>query len=190
MTFALSNVSGAHFNPSITLGFWLRRVFPGKQLWRYWLVQLVGATLAALVLLALFGRTEDVGATIPADLPWKACAMEVFLTCVRTLVILSVATRHKLLGPTAPLASGGSVALCELFARPISGASENPARSLGPLLVAHRLDVAWIYVVGPAVGAALAVMLMMLVHPHHHDQEEEAARGERGRHPERVPART
>src|SRR5206468_7398233 len=144
MSYALSNVSGAHFNPTVTLAFALRRVFPWKYVPAYWFAQLGGAMLGAGFLCLLLGPIGHLGATLPEHGDAKAFAMEAFLTFLLVSVILSVATRHKVVGPTAALASGGTVALCGLFARPISGASMNPARSLGPFIVGWSFAHAWV----------------------------------------------
>jgi MIP family channel proteins len=179
MSYALSNVSGAHFNPMVTLAFALRRVFPWKYVPAYWLAQLGGAVLGAGFLCLLLGPIGHIGATLPEHGDAKAFAMEAFLTFLLVSVILSVATRHKVVGPTAALASGGTVALCGLFARPISGASMNPVRSLGPFIVGGSFARAWVYLAGPSLGAVLGSLCVAIVHPHKHAEEQEAAAGDR-----------
>jgi len=178
MVYALSNVSGAHFNPMVTLGFALRRVFPLRYVPGYWAAQLAGAVLGASFLVALFGPFAHAGATLPGHGDGKAVAMEAFLTFLLVTVTLSVATRHKVVGPTAALASGGTVALCGLFARPISGASMNPARSFGPFLVTWSFEHSWVYLVGPLAGAIAGVLCVSIVHPRKHVEEHDAATGD------------
>jgi aquaporin Z len=104
--------------------------------------------------------------------------MEAFLTFLLVTVTLSVATRHKVVGPTAALASGGTVALCGLFAKPVSGASMNPARSLGPAVVSGSAAGVWLYVVGPLAGGLLAVIFTRLLHGRRQADEHKAAQGE------------
>ncbi len=177
MCYALGNVSGAHFNPAVTLGFALRRVFPWRFVPAYWLAQVGGALLAAGMLRLMLGPIAHLGTTEPSVDAGTAVAMEALLTFLLVTVILSTATRYKLLAPTAPLASGATVALCGLFSRPITGASMNPARSLGPALISPHLAGYWIYVVGPFCGSIAAYLIVSLVHPIHHPEEREAAAG-------------
>jgi aquaporin Z len=177
MCYALSNVSGAHFNPAVTFGFALRRVFPWRFVPGYWLAQVLGAVLAALLLRLLLGPIAGLGATEPSVGPGTAVAIEALLTFLLVTVILSTATRYKVLAPIAPLASGATVALCGLFSRPLTGSSMNPARSLGPALVSLDFRNYWVYVAGPTCGAVLAFLVVSLVHPRHHREEWEAAEG-------------
>jgi len=180
MCYALGNVSGAHLNPTVTLAFALRRDFPWRFVPGYWLAQLGGAALAAVILRAILGPIAHLGATEPAVGVVSAVAMEALLTFFLITVILSTATQYKVLAPTAPLASGATVAFCGLLGRAISGASMNPARSFGPVLVAGFFSDSWIYLVGPMVGALLAFFAVSLVHPTRHREEREAAAGRSG----------
>ncbi len=181
MIHAVGDVSGAHLNPAVTLAFALRRVFPWARVPLYWGAQLAGAALAALLLRAAFGDVEHLGATLPRMGLGRAVVFEALLTMLLVSVVLGTATRHRVLGGDAALACGGTVALCGLFARPVSGASMNPARSLGPALVSGDLSGAWVYVVGPAAGAAAAVLCMQVIHRRRHREEREAAAGEEKR---------
>jgi MIP family channel proteins len=183
MCYALGNVSGAHLNPTVTLAFALRRVFPWRLIPGYWLAQVAGAVLAAMVLKAILGPIGHLGTTEPVLGATSAVEMETLLTFLLITVILSTATQYKVLAPIAPLASGATVALCGLLGRAVSGASMNPARSLGPALVAGSFSDTWIYLVGPMTGALLAFLAVSLVHPTHHREEREAAVGRAG--PER-----
>lgn len=179
MIYSLGNASGAHINPAVTAAFALRGAFPWRRVPAYIAVQLTGAVMAALVLLALFGHTADLGATRPHHGSVTALCFEVILNAILATVVLSTATRHKVVGPDAALAVGASVALCGLFGRSGSGASMNPARSFGPaLLVGGDLNSIWVYVLGPIAGATLAVLVVRVVHGPPKDQDAEVAQGE------------
>jgi len=152
-------VSGAHLNPAVSLAFALRRDFPWLRVPGYIVVQLVGATLAALFLLAIFGNVEHLGATLPGPgyANWQALLMEIALTAVLVSVILGTASRAQNIGAVAALGVGGYIALAGLWAAPVSGVSMNPARSFGPALVSGDFASYWVYVVGPLAGALIAV---------------------------------
>ncbi|HUZ02126.1 MAG TPA: aquaporin [Thermomicrobiaceae bacterium] len=178
MIYAIGDVSGAHINPSVTLAFALRGDFPWRHVPLYWLAQLAGALLAPALLLLLFGDVAHLGTTIPHAGNGTAVVMEIVLTTLLASVILGTATRGRIVGPSAALPVGATVALAGLFAGPISGASMNPALSLGPALVSGTLATAWIYLVGPFLGAGLAVLLTWIHHGRKHAGEELAARGD------------
>ncbi len=163
MTYSFGSVSGAHFNPVVTLAFALRRDFQWRRVPGYWLAQLAGASLAALLLLGLFGPVKHLGATEPHYGIVQSLIFEVVLTFFLITVILATATNHSLVGHNAAIAVGGTIAFDGLFGGPISGASMNPALSLGPYFVSGQLSNAWIYVVGPVLGCLLAVGIAWLV---------------------------
>lgn len=154
---ALGDVSGAHLNPAVTLAFWVARRFPGRHVVPYILAQCGGAVLASLTVRLLFPAAGDLGGTTPAGPEAQAWVLELLLTAGLMFVVLGVSTGAREKGITAGLAIGGVVALEALFAGPVSGASMNPARSLGPALVAGHLGGLWVYLTAPVVGAALAV---------------------------------
>ena len=177
LIYALGPTSGAHVNPVATAAFALRGVFPWRRVPTYWAAQIAGAVVAALLLRAVFGNVEHLGATEPHFGVLAGLVMEAVLTLLLVTVILSTATRHHIIGPNAALAVGGTVTLCGLFARPVSGASMNPARSIGPALVSgHATDV-WIYLAGPFAGAILAVLLVDLLYGATKPEEARAAIG-------------
>jgi MIP family channel proteins len=178
MIYAMGDISGAHFNPAVTFAFALRRVFPWRLVPTYWLAQIMGAFTATFTLRALFGDVADLGATLPRLGMVRALAMEVILTCILVSMIIGTATRHRIVGPNAALAAGRAVALSSLFARPVSGASMNPARSIGPAVVSGRTEALWIYVAGPLAGALLATLVMFVIHSQKHRYERKAAQGE------------
>ncbi len=156
MIYAVGNVSGAHFNPAVTLGFFFAGRLDKREILPYLGGQMAGAVVAALLLRYLLPVHETLGATLPTGGIWRAFVMEVLLSFLLMFVILNVSTGHKEKGIMAGVAIGGTVALAALFGGPVSGASMNPARSLGPALVAGRLQSWWVYVLAPVVGAFVA----------------------------------
>ena len=156
MIYALGHVSGAHFNPAVSLAFALTRHFPWPRAAAYSLAQICGAIAAAAILRGSLGDVADLGATIPSGSDGQAFLWEVILTFFLMLVIMAVATDTRAVGEAAAIAIGGTVALDALFGGPVTGASMNPARSLGPALVSGALGSLWLYVLAPLCGAALA----------------------------------
>jgi aquaporin Z len=154
---AFGDVSGAHFNPAVTLAFWAARRLEGARVLPYLAAQVSGALVASGLLRVLFPMNAKLGATLPAGAWHQSFVLEVVLTFLLMLVILSVSTGAKEKGITAGLAIGGVVLLEAMFAGPISGASMNPARSLAPALVSGQLGALWIYLLAPTLGALLAV---------------------------------
>src|SRR5580700_3751370 len=152
-------VSGAHLNPAVSLAFALRGDFPWKRVPGYVVVQLAGATLAALFLRWIFGNVEHLGATLPGPgyKNWQALLMEIVLTAILVSVILGTASAAQNVGAVAGLGVGGYVALAGLWAAPVSGVSMNPARSFGPALASGDWTSYWVYLVGPVAGALIAV---------------------------------
>jgi len=156
---SLGAVSGAHLNPVVSIAFALRGDSPWKRVPGYIGVQLLGATLACLFLLAVFGNVEDLGATLPGAgyEAWQAFMMEIALTATLVSVILGTASSAQNVGTIGALGVGGYIALAGLWAAPVSGTSMNPARSFGPALVSGDWTAYWVYVAGPLIGAAVAV---------------------------------
>jgi aquaporin Z len=152
-------VSGAHLNPAVTLGFALRGDFPWRRVPGYIIAELLGSTLAVLLLWAMFGKVGSLGATEPGPgiSDGQAMLMELILTVGLFSVILGTASKAQNLGPLSALGVGAYIVLAGLWSSPISGASMNPARSFGPDLVLGNFDHYWVYVVGPVLGAAIAV---------------------------------
>lgn len=159
MIYALGDISGAHFNPAVTIGFWTARRIERSTVMPYILSQCAGALLASLLLRLLFPSHESLGATQPAGPVLQSFVLESVLTFVLMLVILQVSTGGKEKGITAGMAVGAVIALEALFAGPISGASMNPARSLAPALVSLQLAHLWIYILAPLIGAMGAVVV-------------------------------
>jgi aquaporin Z len=157
MIYSLGDVSGAHLNPAVTVGFWMAGRFPGDQVAPYALSQCGGAALASGLLRALFPSHATFGATQPAGPPIQSFLIETLLAFFLMFVILNVSTGAKERGMMAGVAIGGMVGLEALFAGPITGASMNPARSLAPALVSGQTQHLWIYLLAPVLGAFLAV---------------------------------
>ncbi len=158
MIYAVGHISGAHFNPAVTLGFAVGRHFPWADVPRYWAAQLLGAGAASLLLRGMFGNVAGLGATFPRGSERQSLLLEAVLTAILMFVITAVATDSRAVGQAAAIAIGGTVGLEALFAGPISGASMNPARSLAPAFASWTWDAQWLYVAGPMVGAVVGVL--------------------------------
>jgi aquaporin Z len=152
-------VSGAHLNPAVSVAFALRGDFPWKRVPAYIVAQFAGAVLATLLLWALIGKQGSAGLTLPGSGISTATAMwwEAVLTAGLVSVILGTASGAQQLGPLAAIGVGSYIALAGLWGSPVSGASMNPARSLGPALVLDDWASWWAYLAGPLIGAAIAV---------------------------------
>lgn len=159
MIAATGHISGAHFNPAVTIAFAINRHFKWRDVPFYIGGQVLGAVLGALTLRLLIGDVASIGATLPTYSTGQAFGIEVLLSAVLMFVIIAVATDTRAVGETAAIAIGATVALDALWGGPISGASMNPARSLGPALITGIWQDQWIYVVGPIIGATLGGFL-------------------------------
>jgi aquaporin Z len=155
----MGDVSGAHVNPAVTFAFALRRDFPWRRVPGYVVAQLAGATLACLLLWAVYGKVGNLGATEPGPriADWQAFVTEAVLTLGLAITILGTASRAQNVGPLSAVAVGGYIILAGLWSSPVSGASMNPARSFGPDLVLGNFAHLWIYLAGPLAGALVAV---------------------------------
>jgi aquaporin Z len=179
MIYAWGPLSGLHINPAVTAAFAGRGVFPRAWVVPYWVAQLAGALCAALFLQVMFGDVSA-GGNYPIATPggeWKSLVMETVLTAILVSVILNTATGGRSIGHNAAIAVGSTVALLGLFASPISGASMNPARTLGPDIIGSNYTGWWVYIAGPVIGAAIAVMIIGLVRGLPDKDEREAAEG-------------
>lgn len=156
--YALGHISGAHFNPAVTAGFWWSGRFPRSEVVPYWAAQIAGSTAAAFLLRMLLGQAADAAATLPMLPAGSSLITEVVLTFFLVLVVMAVATDARVAGPVAGLAVGLTVAADALMGGPLTGASMNPARSLGPAIATGQWSGHWIYWVGPLAGAALAAL--------------------------------
>ena len=155
----MGTVSGAHLNPAVTVAFAARGNFPWKRVPAYIAAQFAGAIGATLVLWALLGKQGSAGLTLPGQGVSTVTAMvwELVLTTGLVSVILGTASGAQQIGPFAAIGVGSYIALAGLWGSPVSGASMNPARSLGPALVVGDWTAWWAYLAGPLAGAAVAV---------------------------------
>ena len=155
----MGTVSGAHLNPAVSFAFALRGDFPWRRVPAYVAAQFVGAILATLLLWALIGKQGSAGLTLPGNGISATTAMlwEAVLTAGLVSVILGTASGAQQIGPLAAIGVGSYIALAGLWGSPVSGASMNPARSLGPALVLGNWTAWWAYLAGPVAGGAIAV---------------------------------
>ena len=158
MIYTVGDISGAHLNPAVSLGFFAARRFSMREVIPYIVSQCAGAFAASGVLRLLFPRDATLGATLPAGSATQSFVLELVLTAILMFVILSVSTGAAEKGITAGIAVGSVIGLEAMFAGPICGASMNPARSLAPAVVSQDLSSLWIYLVAPTTGALLAVI--------------------------------
>jgi MIP family channel proteins len=161
--YAVGHISGAHFNPAVTLGFVLSRHFPRRRALAYWGAQLAGALAAAAVLRASLGNVAHVGATLPSGSQAQSFLWELLLTAFLMFVIMAVATDTRSVGEAAAIAIGGTIGFEAMFGGPISGASMNPARSIGPAVVSGDLHALWLYIAAPLAGAAIGGLAYQFV---------------------------
>jgi len=156
MIYTFGDISGAHLNPAVTIGFWSARRLPGREVPGYIVSQFMGALLASGVLRVLFPDSKLLGATMPAGSELQSFILEFILTFFLMLTILNVSTGAKEKGITAGIAVGSMIGLEAMFAGPICGASMNPARSLAPALVSGHLEHLWLYIAAPILGTVSA----------------------------------
>src|SRR3954462_11291580 len=167
MIYATGHLPGAHINPAVTIAFTLTRHFPTREAVAYIAAQCAGAITAALVLLAVWpSQPAELGATVPSVGVGSALVYEVILSAFLMFVIMAVAPDPRAVGAAAAIAIGGTIGFDALFGGPVTGASMNPARSLGPALVSGTWTDFWIYLVGPVLGAATGALTYQLVRGH------------------------
>ena len=163
MIYAVGHISGAHFNPAVSFAFALGRHFPWPRLLGYSVAQVLGAICAALILRGSLGDVANVGATLPSGSQAQSFLWELLLSFFLMFVIMAVATDTRAVGEAAAIAIGGTVALDAMFGGPISGASMNPARSLGPALVSGDLHALWLYLLAPVLGTTIGALTYQFV---------------------------
>lgn len=162
MIYAFGDISGAHFNPAVTVGFAVAKKFSWKEVPKYIVAQFTGAIAASLLLLYLF-PDSDLGATIPTIEPLKVFIIELLLSFFLMVVIINVSTGSKEIGPIAGIAVGSVILLEAMFAGPLTKASMNPIRSLAPALASGNFTDLWVYLTAPFLGMLLAVFSCKLV---------------------------
>lgn len=174
MIYAVGHISGAHFNPAVTIAFWSAKRFPAQRIPFYVLAQVSGALTASLVHLFLWGAEHTFGVTTFQGETSVALLMEFILSFALMFVIISVATDSRAVGELAGIAIGSTVAVCAFVGGPLTGASMNPARTLGPALVAQDFTGIWIYFVAPILGTVLATFVYEWIRCHKEAQDEKA----------------
>jgi aquaporin NIP len=158
MIYTVGDISGAHLNPAVSLGFFAARRFTLRQAIPYMVSQCSGALAASGVLRLLFPQNEMLGTTAPSGSPIQSFVLELILTAILMFAILGVSTGAAEKGITAGIVVGAVIGLEAMFAGPICGASMNPARSLGPGLISGHVQHLWIYLLAPAIGACIGVL--------------------------------
>jgi aquaporin Z len=162
MIYAFGDISGAHFNPAVTVGFAVAKKFKWNEVPKYIVSQFIGAMSASLLLFYLFPES-DLGATLPSIEPLKVFVIELLLSFFLMVVIINVSTGSKEIGPIAGMAIGSVILLEAMFAGPLTKASMNPIRSLAPALALGNFTQLWVYLTAPFVGMFLAVYSCKLV---------------------------
>jgi aquaporin NIP len=165
--YAVGHISGAHFNPAVTFAFALTRHFPWRRAVLYWGAQLTGALIAAAMLRGSLGNIADMGATLPSGTQGQSFLWEFVMSAFLMFVILAVATDARAVGEAAAIAIGGTILLDAMFGGPISGASMNPARSIGPAFVSGNLHALWLYIAAPILGASAGGLAYQFVRGEH-----------------------
>lgn len=158
MIYAFGELSGAHFNPAVTVSFVLAKRFSWEKVPGYVISQGLGAISASLAVTALLPESEFIGATLPTIPHYAAFWLEMLLSFFLMITILHISTGSKEIGPVAGLAIGGVILLEAMFAGPLTNASMNPVRSLGPALIGNHWEPMWLYLTAPFVGMAVAVL--------------------------------
>ena len=158
MIYAVGHISGAHFNPAVTLAFWISKRFPGKRVVGYLASQMGGAIMASLVHFAIWGGEHNFGMTIPTISISGAILVEFILSFALMFVIMSVATDSRAVGELAGIAIGTTVGLCAFVGGPLTNASMNPARSIGPAILARDFSLLWLYILIPILGAVIGAI--------------------------------
>jgi aquaporin Z len=164
LIYTFGHISGAHFNPAVTLSFLIHGDFTIRDSIEYIVAQIFGALAASSILLFTFGNIASLGATLPRNLWQQAFALEIILTFLLVFVIMGSAVHGKAIKSFAGIAIGATVGLEAMFGGPITGASMNPARSIGPALVSGNLNSLWIYIAAPIIGGIGATLIYKYIH--------------------------
>jgi aquaporin Z len=168
--YTIGHISGAHINPAVTLAFWTSHVFPANKILPYILGQFSGGILASLLLKIILGNVANMGTILPSNDNWlQALIVEIILTFILMFVVLGSGIDRRASASFGAIAVGLTVVAEAAFMGPITGAGMNPVRSLAPALVAHISQYQWLYVVGPIIGAQLAVWVYRQMSNNFHD---------------------
>jgi aquaporin NIP len=159
MIYATGHISGAHFNPAVTLSFWITKKFPSKRVIGYLLAQLLGAFLASLIHMIIWGTNHSFGETSFESTIVIGFMVEFILSFVLMFVIHSVATDSRAIGELAGIAIGSTVAICAFVGGPLTGASMNPARSIAPAIFSGEVTLLWVYILSPILGAMAGALV-------------------------------
>ncbi len=163
MIYAFGEISGAHFNPAVTLAFFAARLFPGRQLLPYIVTQASGALCATVIMKSLFPDNPTLGSTLPAGSDFQSFVLEFILTFILMTVILNVSQGSKETGVVAGIAVGSTIGLEAIFAGLVCGASMNPVRSMAPALLSGNIQSLWIYLLAPTAGAFMASAVWLIL---------------------------
>ena len=158
MIYALGHISGAHFNPAVTLAFWCTNHLPLNKVLGYLSSQILGALLASSIHFLIWGKEHSFGITSLSVSTYTGFGLEIILTFALMFVIISVATDTRGAGKFAGAAIGTTVAVCALVGGPLTGASMNPARSIAPVILSGQLSEIWLYILAPIIGACLGAI--------------------------------
>jgi aquaporin Z len=168
--YTIGHISGAHINPAVTLAFWSSNVFPSNKILPYVLSQFSGGILASLLLRIILGNVANMGAILPSNNNWlQALIAEIILTFILMFVVLGSSLDRRAPIGFGAIAVGLTVVAEAAFMGPITGAGMNPVRSLAPALIAHTLEYQWLYIIGPVIGAQLAVWVYKQMSNNFHD---------------------
>lgn len=163
MVYMIGEISGAHINPAVSIGFFFSGQFKFKHLLPFVGSQISGAIAASIILSFVFPSSKFLGTTLPVGSLWQSCILEFIMTFFLMLVIINVSTGSKEQGHFAGIAIGAVIGLEALFGGPVSGASMNPARSIGPALISGHTEYLWIYIIAPILGATVAIPIWKLI---------------------------
>ncbi|MGB3566666.1 MAG: aquaporin [Priestia megaterium] len=164
LIYSFGHISGAHFNPAVTLAFLFLGEINKREATLYLFTQLIAASASSITLLLMFGNVAHLGATLPSGSWVQSFVLEFVLTFVLMMVILTSAVHGKAVKAFAGMAIGATVALEAMFGGPISGASMNPARSFGPAIISGTVSTLWIYLVATVLGAIGAAFIYKILH--------------------------
>ncbi|MGM7684970.1 aquaporin [Cytobacillus sp. Hm23] len=164
LIYTFGHVSGAHFNPAVTAAFIVNGDIELREGLYYIIIQFLAGISASASLLLLFGDVANLGATLPHGSATQSFLLEIILTFFLMMVIFGSAIHGKAVKSFAGIAIGATVGLEAMFAGPISGASMNPARSLGPALISGTFDHLWVYIIATTIGAVAAAVVYKTIH--------------------------